>query len=143
MVGSYPIKDKTKASLIKDKFEKDIEKLEKKTENYTNMIKTLRNKPIPQALKDKLLDDRFGKEHAFESMKHNHTINNRFTMANCDRCKYNKTEIEAENLIDGLNGNETSLVKNLAGVTVDLPLSSLKIYRGRYDDVIGYVWGWK
>jgi len=139
---SYPIKDKTKAKKIKDDFEKDIEKLEKKTDTYDKMIKKLRDKPIPPALSNKLVDDRFGKEHAFEEMKHNHKTNNRWTMKNCERCMYNQREIECENLIDSLDGNEETVFQEGTTPPVDVPLSKLVVYRGRYDDVIGFSWSW-
>lgn len=141
---SYPLKDKTKAAKIRVDFEKDIEKLEKKTETYDEMIKRLRDKPIPPALRDKLIDERFGKEHAFEEIPHNHKKNTRLSMENCERCRYNKTEVECENLIDSLDGNEqttTRLPNGSAGP--DRSLTKLFIHRGKYDDVIGYSWSWK
>ena len=135
-------RDKTKANKIKDNFEKEIEKLEKKSETYDKMIKRLRDKRIPLALKNKLEDERFGKEHAFENMKHNHTTNTRLTIRNCDRCKFNQREIEWENLIDSLDGNEKTVVKIQGQPNIDKALQKLKIFRGRFDDVIGFGWSW-
>lgn len=139
---AYPLKDKTKADKIKDDFDKEINDIEKGTKKYESEIKKLRNKPIPQTLKDKLKDDRFGKEHAFEEMPCNHESNSRFNIANCQRCKYNKREIEAENLIDSLTGTEESMQKNASGILTTMTLKRLIIDRGSMDDVRGYVWEW-
>jgi len=140
---SYPLQDKAKANKIKDDFEKDLEKLEKKQETYEKMITRLRKKPIPPSLSNKLKDDRFGKEHMFEEIKHNHTKNTRLLMKRCERCQYNKREIECETIIDTLNGNEKTSTLDINNSPITPTLFRLRIDRGRYDDVRGYIWEWK
>lgn len=139
---SYPIKDKTKANKIKDDFEKDVDKLQAKTDSYLSVITGLRNKLIPQAVKDKLEDKRFGKEHAFEELVCNHTDMTRLKMLNCVRCRYNKREIEAETIVNSLTGSEQTDYTDMLGVTTQKTLSKLTIIRGSNDDVLGYQWEW-
>ena len=133
---SYPISDKTKTKKIKD----DFEILE--SQDYASTIETLRAVTINPTLKAKLEDKMFGKEHAFESMTCNHQNQSKLEKLKCTRCQFNKREIEAENLVNSLTGNEETIIQNPDGSTSTKPLKSLKIQRGNFDDVIGYVWEW-
>lgn len=139
---SYPINDKVKAAKVKTDLDKELSDIMGGKKTYTQEIKRLRDKPIPQTLKDVLQDDRFGKEHAFEEMKCNHTDKNRLSMKNCERCQYDERELECETLIDNLNGNEKCTQLDENGLPQEKSLIGLKIMRGRYDDVVGYVWSW-
>jgi len=139
---TYPMKDKTEAKKIHDSFQNVLNDIQTNQKTYEQEIEKLRKKSIPQILKDKLSDNRFGKSHAFEEMKHSHTENSRLDMINCLRCQFNEREIECENLIDGLNGNEKTVVTSPIGTASDKILTQLKIQRGRFDDVIGFAWGW-
>jgi len=139
---SYPIKDKTKAERIRKDFEKEIDDIATNKKTYEDEIAKLRKKPIPQTLKNKLIDPRFGKEHAFEGIKHSHSDRSRLNMINCARCQYDQREIECENLIDSLNGNEEMVIKKQGQPDKDVTLSKLKIVRGRFDDFVGFQWEW-
>lgn len=140
---SYPIDDKTKATKIQNDLQKELDDIIDKKKTYDEEIKKLRDKPIPQTLKDKLKDDRFGKTHAFEEMPCNHKDNTRLDMVNCLRCQYNERELESETLIDSLTGYEKCTQTDQAGNPQEKSLKGLKIVRGRYDDVIGYLWSWE
>jgi len=131
------MKDKTEAKRIRDSFEKEMDDIATNKKTYEQEIEKLRKKPIPPALSSKLTDDRFRKTKAFEEMKHSHSKNSRLEMVDCLRCQFNEREIECENLIDGLTGNEKSVSDGN-----DLDLQSLKIVRGRFDDVMGFQWMW-
>jgi len=73
----------------------------------------------------------------------NHTGKKKIDMVNCNRCNYNKREMEAETIIDTLNGNEKYTTKDKNDVTVTLSLNKIIIVRGHLDDCIGYHWSWK
>lgn len=109
---------------------------------YDSEIDKLRKKSISQTLKDKLTDKKFNKSKAFEDIKCNHKTYTALTLAKCKRCQFNIREIEAENLINNLNGNEQTEVMNDDVLETQI-LHSLVIKRGSLDDVQAFEWSWK
>ena len=118
----------------------DIEELVTKViqNDYDLEITAARETPIKQTVKDILLDERFGKEHAFEAMPCNHKEKTRLAVKNCERCKYNIAELWLENTLNNAVGNET-----LTTPTGIVSLKGLIVKRGRYDDCIGVQGHWQ
>ena len=103
---------------------------------YNLIIKSLRDVELKQKVKDILEDKLFDKEKVFDFIGHSHSTNpNKAQWSACKLCQYQRREVWSESFLNSLTGTEKNRKNKL--------LKSIKIVRGRDDDVMGMsrIWG--
>ena len=93
--------------------------------------------------KNKLTDERKGKDKAFQEIAHSHQENpTRGQSLDCIRCIYDAREKSLEDFI--LNTSNTATHKfRESGAMKTRTLKKLKVLRGKHDDCMGWIGQWQ